>query len=447
MPSNNRPLLPVQNSMTSYWMKDPHRLASYRTSSTVPEQCDIAVIGTGMSGVATAYHILSDPHIGSEKPSVVLLEARQACSGATGRNGGHTKLSIPIIQRTAETHGPEAAVQMVRHHLDQLAALKEVVDKEGIDCDLRVTRSFDIFFDEKHAQKMEEFLSREEARGTPWTQEVQWIEKAQSDKITGVRNTKGALCVPAVSLWPYKLFTELLSKVLELGGQLYTETCVTEVKEDAGQATLTTSRGTLIAKKTIFATNAYTAALLPQYESIITPLKGQNSHLSPAPSFTPPNPLANTYNLHFDSHYADYLVPRPDGTIILGGAKWTYEHDRKIWWNNVDDTTLINDATTEHFDSVIADHFSGWENARAHHDMVWTGIMASTPDVLPHVGRVPGSKNQWVLAGFNGAGMTQIFTMTQAIARMVTRGAEYDDTGLPGMFKTTDARLAVRHQV
>lgn len=165
----------------------------------------------------------------------------------------------------------------------------------------------------------------------------------------------------------------MLSKVLELGGQLYTETCVTEVKEDAGHATLTTPRGTLIAKKTIFATNAYTAALLPQYESIITPFKGQNSHLSPAPSFTPPNPLINTYNLHFDSHYADYLIPRPDGTIMLGGAKWTYEHDLKIWWNNVDDTTLINDATTEHFDSVMADHFYGWENARAHHDMVWTG--------------------------------------------------------------------------
>lgn len=58
---------------------------------------------------------------------------------------------------------------------------------------------------------------------------------------------------------------------------------------------------------------------------------------------------------------------------MLGGAKWTYEHDLKIWWNNVDDTTLINDATTEHFDSVMADHFYGWENARAHHDMVWTG--------------------------------------------------------------------------
>ena len=91
---------------------------------------------------------------------------------------------MPTIQRLTESHGPEAASQMVRHQLDQLAAFKEVVDKEGIDCDLHMTRSFDIFFDEKHAQQMEEFLSREEARGTPWTKEVQWIEKARSDKVS-----------------------------------------------------------------------------------------------------------------------------------------------------------------------------------------------------------------------------------------------------------------------
>lgn len=56
--------------------------------------------------------------------------------------------------------------------------------------------------------------------------------------------------------------------------------------------------------------------------------------------------------------------------------------------------------------------------------------MGSTPDALPHAGKVPGSKNQWILAGFNGIGMFQIFTMAQAVAKMVIRGHEYEDTGL-----------------
>lgn len=160
--------------------------------------------------------------------------------------------------------------------------------------------------------------------------------------------------------------------MLERGGKLYTNTCVLKAQETSRQTILTTTRGILKADKTVFATNAYTATLLPQYEAIITPVKGQNSHLSPAPKFTPPEPLKNTYNLRF-AEGPDYLVPRPDGTIILGGAKWTFASDRKKWWNNIDDTTLINDEATVHFDSVMADNFHGWEGAKAHHDMVWTG--------------------------------------------------------------------------
>jgi glycine/D-amino acid oxidase-like deaminating enzyme len=177
-----------------------------------------------------------------------------------------------------------------------------------------------------------------------------------------------------VSLWPYKFVTALLSRVTDLGGQLYTETCVTKVDEDpSGTTILTTSRGVLKASKTVFATNAYTAALLPQYETVITPVKGQNSHLSPGVIFAPPKVLDNTYNLHFNERYADYLIPRPDGTIILGGAKWTFESDRDKWWNNIDDSTLVNNTATSHFDSVMSDHFHGWENADARHDFVWSG--------------------------------------------------------------------------
>ena len=81
---------PVPNPTESYWQAKPHRLASYRSSDTVPEHADIVIIGTGLAGVATAYHILKACADVQEKPKVVLLEARQACSGATGRNGKST---------------------------------------------------------------------------------------------------------------------------------------------------------------------------------------------------------------------------------------------------------------------------------------------------------------------------------------------------------------------
>jgi glycine/D-amino acid oxidase-like deaminating enzyme len=71
--------------------------------------------------------------------------------------------------------------------------------------------------------------------------------------------------------------------------------------------------------------------------------------------------------------------------------------------------------------------------------------MGETPDGLPHVGKVPGSRNQWLLAGFNGAGMTMIFTTARAIANMVVYGVEYEDTGLPSVFRSTSERLMVKN--
>lgn len=67
--------------------------------------------------------------------------------------------------------------------------------------------------------------------------------------------------------------------------------------------------------------------------------------------------------------------------------------------------------------------------------------MGVTTDGMPHVGRVPGTENQWILAGFNGGGMVIIPTTTQGIAKMVMEGKELEETNIPTQFKTTEARL------
>lgn len=84
---------PVDGGMTSYWRSQPDVLDNHRSTETLPETSDIVIIGAGYTGAATAYHCLDQSQsIGKEKPSIVILEARQACSGATGRNGEVTSL-------------------------------------------------------------------------------------------------------------------------------------------------------------------------------------------------------------------------------------------------------------------------------------------------------------------------------------------------------------------
>lgn len=78
---------PVPNGTVPFWRTEPHVLDNHRSSQTLPEKSDIVIIGAGYAGASAAHHILSRVKPGSTPPSITILEARQACSGATARNG------------------------------------------------------------------------------------------------------------------------------------------------------------------------------------------------------------------------------------------------------------------------------------------------------------------------------------------------------------------------
>lgn len=103
--------LPVPNPTQSYWRTPPHPLDSLRSTPSLPTTCDILIIGAGLAGVSTLYHLLgehtsSPAAAASPPPSILLLDARQACSGATGRNGGH--VSAPPSTSTSHQEVPKA---------------------------------------------------------------------------------------------------------------------------------------------------------------------------------------------------------------------------------------------------------------------------------------------------------------------------------------------------
>ena len=63
-----------------------------------------------MSGAAMAYHLTRGGH-DQTNPSMVMLEARQVCSGATGRNGGHVKVKTDTMLNMIERDGYERSAE------------------------------------------------------------------------------------------------------------------------------------------------------------------------------------------------------------------------------------------------------------------------------------------------------------------------------------------------
>jgi glycine/D-amino acid oxidase-like deaminating enzyme len=86
-------------------------------------------------------------------PSITILEARAACSGATGRNGGHLRPDFyGHIPKYIERSGPRAGAEIAEFEIANLRALKKFIEEENIDCDLTLTRSIDVWCNKQAAE-------------------------------------------------------------------------------------------------------------------------------------------------------------------------------------------------------------------------------------------------------------------------------------------------------
>lgn len=73
--------LPSVESTNSYWHKEPsEKLLGYRSTAELPSTAEVVVVGSGITGTFTARELVK-----RGCKNVVLLEAREACWGATGR--------------------------------------------------------------------------------------------------------------------------------------------------------------------------------------------------------------------------------------------------------------------------------------------------------------------------------------------------------------------------
>ena len=77
---------PVSNPTSSFWFSDPPPVFPHQ-SPVFPTIVDVVIIGSGITSTAAARTLLSN----SPELRVAMLDACEACLGATGRNGGHIK--------------------------------------------------------------------------------------------------------------------------------------------------------------------------------------------------------------------------------------------------------------------------------------------------------------------------------------------------------------------
>ncbi|GME93582.1 unnamed protein product [Ambrosiozyma monospora] len=368
--------LPVENPTKSFWLTaEEEEFSTYRSSPELPSEADTIVIGSGYAGTTFTYFLLKEQ--GINPSSVLMLEARNVCSGATARNGGHLKPDLYYAhEKFSAKYGAKGAAEIINFEHAHLEAMKELIEKEEIECDFVLTRACDVHLHPKSVNAaISNYKSMIKNPYVTCKKDVQIKFGEEAKIISKVEGSPVCLTYTAGHLWPYKLMVAILKKNIEKGMQLQTNTPVLSTAKLAdGRYLVKTNRGEIICKNLVIATNAYTASVEPKFEGKIVPIKGICSHITSSdPNLKTPH-LTNTYGIRYGGADGDYLINRPDGSVIVGGAKRHIFPFKQLFYGVVDDSTLIPN-TKEYFNNYMNDRFYTWKGFPEVADYVWSGIL------------------------------------------------------------------------
>ncbi|EED17442.1 conserved hypothetical protein [Talaromyces stipitatus ATCC 10500] len=444
------PGLPVSNPTSAYWQSEPHELANHQSTQLL-STVDIAIIGSGMTGISSAYHLLQT------RPDlrVTILEARSLTSGATGRNGGHCKEDpYDDYEDLKELYGKEGAKKVLRFRLAQLDALVELVGKLGSDAEklscLRRVDGLDVFYDQEAFDRVKEKV-KNYLEDFPEEKDAWLIHEGDDiDETFGTINAVGCITGPAGAMWPYKLVGAVTTHISnqELYPHLSIETHtpvekIIKTDDDSNHPfIITTPRGNIKATHIIHCTNAYAAHLLPGLQGKLYPIRGQMTR-QVAPGGFPRLGDRRSWILHYDFGY-DYVTQVPPlssssstNDIYLGGGFLKALVTGQVSVEDADvgstQDDLQNPAALANLEHTVEKRLLHGKGTRIVDK--WTGVMGFTIDNNPIVGKVPyeishrapadgptEEGREWIAAGFCGNGMVNCWLSGKGIAEMVLNG-------------------------
>ncbi|PHH74647.1 hypothetical protein CDD80_2952 [Ophiocordyceps camponoti-rufipedis] len=187
---DTRASLPSKVSTSSFWHSEPsQRLLGHRSTAELPAEADVVVVGSGISGTFVAKGLVEG---GRE---VVMLEAREACWGATGRNGGHCQPGVWNSE-------PSVA----RFELATLHMLADLVADRGIACDWQLVGGVHGLWSTAELEAARKQMVRL-AKHADLRDNVRLV--TDRDELRALRLAEGAIGAvvqrQAAVLWPYKL--------------------------------------------------------------------------------------------------------------------------------------------------------------------------------------------------------------------------------------------------
>lgn len=382
------------------------------------QQADIAIVGGGFAGMASAYHLIRR----FPNKRIVLLEGACCGYGASGRNGGFADTGFIGFEGYYDEHGPEKGRAFYDAIHLGLEEIQGFVANHGVDCDLEMSGSMNLATEERHLALLQEHKRRFDAMGLP----ARLIETAELQQAIKSTRFLGALHDPSRGILnPGKLARGMKGVIEQLGVEVFERSKVMRI-EPGRAVRIQTEFGEVRAPQVVLALNGYSPHV-GYFRNRILPLCNYvvaTEPLSPAQiesiGWSGREGLADM-RLQFM-----YFRLTRDNRIVFGGEMSPYFYDsRPSSGNYAPAITKLQRSILTTFPQLAGVRFTH----------AWGGTMGFTFDFWPSVGVLGDAKNLFYATGFCGEGVVMTQLAGKVIDQLVA-GEESALTALPFVQKT-----------
>ncbi len=378
--------------------------------------CDVAIIGGGFTGLATALHLARNYDI---EPRV--LEAGPPGWGASGRNGGFCDEGCTFVslRNMVARFGLEETRRFHATEHEAIDLVRETAEAEVIEIDAHgegiigvAHKPSRMAYFESVSETVSELFGE---RYTIWSPD-ELAQRAYSGP-----EAFGGLHIPfGFGLHPLKYARGLARAALRHGATIHARSEVLGWERNGHGHLLRTARGSLRANRVVLATNGFTTddldarfsgRVLPVLSNIITtrPLTaGERA----AQGWVTDAPVFSSHDLVF------YYRMLPDGRFMLGGRGGTStapgSAERMRAWMT----------------RRLGEMWPAWKGVEITH--YWRGFICVTFDGLPHVGHFPDDPTTFYSLAYHGNGVAMTGWCGRALAGMIAGDPSWRLQGLPG---------------
>lgn len=365
-----------------FWLLKNGLMATYPSLKS-DENCDVLIIGGGITGSLIAQQMVKDGY------ETILIDKRELCNGSTSATTSMLQYEIDVpLYELIEKIGKKGAVASYQACSGAIDILETLVRK--IHSKAGFKRKKSLYFASK--KKDAEWLKKEYEIRKNSGFEVQWLNADQILNKFGFENTYGGIVSKqGASIDAFQFAHELCKHNVRKGLKIFDKTEMMEVEYHKGFNIAKIDNGFQIkAKKIIYCIGYESKTLLK--ENFVN-LKSTYAVVSEVDKDKFKN-ITSTLVWNTDDPYL-YMRTTDDGRLLIGGGDEDFYGAEKR-------DAILNKKEKE----ILKNLKKIKPDYHFYPDFVWAGTFGETKDGLPYIGEHPNFKNSYFVLGFGGNGIT-----------------------------------------